>query len=208
MTASWTGGAQSHFVEISGPGFVCTAGAGEGNFTLPAAVLANLPAQGTLNVGGVSQAVFTAPGLDAATVRYTQGSARTVNFGDPPFAATPVLLLNGRRILAEVAANDAERDRGLMQRAELPSDRGMLFVFDGPDFVPFWMYQTLIPLDIIWMDQNRRIVFISANTPPCASADPRLCPIYGGKESSQYVLEIGGGLAAPYGLRVGDRIDW
>ena len=95
-----------------------------------------------------------------------------------------------------------------MLRPELAADRGMLFLYNRPDFLSFWMFRTLIPLDIIWMNQDRRIVFISANTPPCPSSNPDNCPLYGGKELSQFVLEIGSGRAAELGLRPGDRLTW
>ncbi|MBI3667100.1 MAG: DUF192 domain-containing protein [Acidobacteria bacterium] len=209
LTLSWSGGdAQPGFVEISEPNFVCTAAAAPGSFTVPPGVLANLPAQFTMSLGAVSETAFTAPGLDAATLSYTHSVARTVDLGEPPLAASPVFLPDGQRILAELAVTVPEQDRGLMLRTGLDPDRGMLFLFDHPDVLLFWMYQTLIPLDIIWMDQDHRIVFISANTPPCTSRDSRICPNYGPTTLTQYVLEIGSGQAARYGLRVGDRLDW
>jgi hypothetical protein len=107
-----------------------------------------------------------------------------------------------------LALTGAEQQRGLMQRTELSAGRGMLFLFDRSQTLGFWMFGTLIPLDIIWTDPSRRIVFISANTPPCRSADPAGCPVYGPAGPAQFVLEIGGGEAARLGLRLGDRLDW
>ena len=185
----WTGGdAQNGFVVVSGPGLLCTAAVVPGSLTLPAAALANLPAQGMLSVGGVSRALFTAPGLDQGALSYTHWTSRVVNFGEPPLPSSPVMLPNGQRILAELATTNAEQERGLMQRTEIGPDRGMLFLFDRRDFRAFWMYRTLIPLDILWMDQDRRIVFISANTSPCPPEQGQNCPLYGGRELSQYVL--------------------
>lgn len=209
LTLSWTGGdAQNEFAVISGPGFFCTAGLDAGSFALPAPVLANAPAQAMVSLGAVTQTFFASPGLDQAVFRYTQWAARAIAFGQPPLPSSPVLLPNGRRILAELAVTSAEQERGLMQRASLAPDRGMLFLFNQPDYLEFWMYQTLIPLDILWLDQNRRIVFIAANTPPCASANSANCPTYGGRQLAQYVLEIGAGRAAQYGLQTGDQLDW
>jgi uncharacterized membrane protein (UPF0127 family) len=68
------------------------------------------------------------------------------------------------------------------------------------------MYQVRIPLDIIWMDHDRRIVEISANTPACLSRSAHECPSYGGHEKARYVLELAGGGAALYGLKVGDTL--
>ena len=68
------------------------------------------------------------------------------------------------------------------------------------------MFQTLIPLDIIWMDQQGVVVEISADTPPCGSTNANDCPNYGGEAASQYVLELAAGQAAAHRLKVGDRI--
>ncbi len=69
------------------------------------------------------------------------------------------------------------------------------------------MYQVRIPLDMIWMDSDHRIVEISADTPPCNTARD-LCPTYGGHARAQFVLELAGGMAAKYGLKTGDRIEF
>ncbi len=68
----------------------------------------------------------------------------------------------------------------------------------------FWN-RLWLTLDIVWLDGNRRIVEISANTPPCQSQASK-CPQYGGKEMSQYVLELAGGVAAQHGLQLGDQL--
>ncbi len=116
-----------------------------------------------------------------------------------------VTLPNGKEIRAEVMTDRTDMMRGMMFRDSLAPDRGMLFIHDRPDRHTYWMYQVRIPLDIVWMDGNRRIVEISANTPPCKSQASK-CPQYGGKEMSQYVLELAGSVAAQHGLRLGDRL--
>jgi len=118
----------------------------------------------------------------------------------------PVTLPNGKAIRAELATEPADQQRGLMFRTSLAADRGMLFAFPEPANHPFWMFQTLIPLDIIWMDAERRIVFISANTPPCPPEKGQNCPNYGGEQAAQFVLELAAGSAAAHGLKVGDRL--
>ena len=117
-----------------------------------------------------------------------------------------ITLPDGATIRAEVANTAAEQQRGLMFRRELAPDHGMLFNFTTYEERPFWMFQTLIPLDIIWMDPQGVIVEISANTPPCESTNPAGCPNYGGSVKSQLVLELAGGQAAAHQLKVGDRI--
>ena len=82
----------------------------------------------------------------------------------------------------------------------------MLFVFADMQPRSFYMYQTLIPLDILWLNADRRIAYISADTPPCPSKNAAACPNYGEGVPAQYVLELGGGQAAAQGLQVGDRL--
>jgi uncharacterized membrane protein (UPF0127 family) len=81
----------------------------------------------------------------------------------------------------------------------------MLFLFESAGLYRFWMLNTIIPLDIIWLDSDRRVLFISANTPPCQA---QACPTYGPDTPSRYVLELGAGEAARRGLRLGDRLAW
>jgi uncharacterized protein len=96
--------------------------------------------------------------------------------------------------------------RGLMYRTSLAPDHGMMFFYPRPDHYQTVMFNVLIPLDIIWMDSHRDIIDITANAPPCKIQASK-CPKYGGK-LSLFALEIGGGMAAKYGLQVGQRIQW
>jgi uncharacterized membrane protein (UPF0127 family) len=100
----------------------------------------------------------------------------------------------------EVVRTPEEQAQGLMFRESLPPRHGMFFPFPGPGVHSFWMKNTMIPLDIVWLDRDGRVLFVSANTPPCR-ADP--CPSYGPDAPAAYVLEIAGGLAAKEGVRVG-----
>ncbi len=118
----------------------------------------------------------------------------------------PVTLPNGKVIRAELATEPADQQRGLMYRTQLARDRGMLFIFPQPGRHPFWMYHTLIPLDILWLDAGRRIVFLSPNTPPCPSEKPEDCPNYGGDHPARFILELAAGAAASNGLKVGDTL--
>jgi hypothetical protein len=121
------------------------------------------------------------------------------------YQARIVTLPNGREVRAESMLTPADTQRGMMFRSSLAPDRGMLFFHTRPAKVKYWMFQCLIPLDIVWMDGDRRIVEISANTPPCP-AGVQQCPTYGGHYNSLYVLELAGGMAAKYGLKVGDTL--
>ena len=112
-----------------------------------------------------------------------------------------VILPDGFAVQTEIAADDATREQGLMYRDQLADDRGMIFVFATPGLYPFWMKNTLIPLDMIWIDRDRKIVFVASNVPPC-KADP--CPNYGpGNAAGLYVLETAAGVAAKHGANPG-----
>ena len=115
---------------------------------------------------------------------------------------------DGATIRAEVAMNILDQARGLMFREELLPGAGMLFVFLEEGERSFWMHRTKIPLDIIWLNANREIVEISADTPPCPSETRDDCPNYGGHAPAQFVLEIAAGQAAAHGLKLGDRLQF
>jgi uncharacterized protein len=118
----------------------------------------------------------------------------------PRPADTLVMLPDGSTVHVELAKTEAERNFGLMERTSLPQGRGMLFIHDQPGHYGYWMYDCKIGLDIIWMDQNHRIVEISPNTPPCKGKS-NTCPSYGGKETSVYVLELPVGSIKAHQLR-------
>ena len=119
---------------------------------------------------------------------------------------TSVSFPNGARINAETMRTDIELLKGLMFRESLPAGRGMLFIHPEESIFHYWMYQTKIPLDIIWMDHDRRIVEMSLDTPPCTSKSAKECPNYGGNYKSKYVLEVNAGVAKKNGLQVGDTL--
>jgi uncharacterized membrane protein (UPF0127 family) len=100
----------------------------------------------------------------------------------------------------EVADEASERINGLMGREELDKDSGMLFVFDREEVQGFWMKNTLISLDIIWIDSNNRVVYIKNDALPCEDN----CEIYFSNESALYVFEINAGMAKEFGIDVGE----
>src|SRR5579862_3524290 len=123
------------------------------------------------------------------------------------FPTRPITLPGGQVIRVETMINSFQLLRGMMFRQSLAPDRGMLFVYPSPAPHGFWMYQTLIPLDIIWLDANHNIVEVVENAPPCKTQASK-CPTYGGQRLSTYVLEIGGGMSRKYGLQLGQKIQW
>ncbi len=102
----------------------------------------------------------------------------------------------------EVAGTGAEQARGLMFRASMGDDEGMIFPMSPPRMASFWMRNTVIPLDIIFVGPDRRIINIAASAVPY-SEDLRqsLTP-------AAAVLELNGGRAAQLGIGPGDRVDW
>ncbi|MEA2325265.1 MAG: uncharacterized protein QOE68_224 [Thermoanaerobaculia bacterium] len=116
-------------------------------------------------------------------------------------AATRIILPDHSAVIVEVASDDPTREQGLMYRDHMAEDRGMIFLFPQAGEYPFWMKNTLIPLDMIWMDADHRIVHIAHDVQPC-KADP--CPNYPPNAKASSVLELATGVAAKHHLRDGD----
>lgn len=104
------------------------------------------------------------------------------------------------RFRVEVADDEQERAIGLMNREQMPAAAGMLFVYDHPQRVSFWMENTLIPLDMVFLDASGTVARVHENAVPLDRT-----PIPGGTDI-QYVLEINGGLAAQIGIAEGDEL--
>ena len=182
---------------------ICTVDLAAGSFTVGPESLALLDGEATWSFGPMAYAPIGASA--GGLVVYTDLVAQTFKLGSR-LPASPVILPNGDRVLAELATTEVDRQRGLMHRAALAPDRGMLFFFPTPGIHGFWMSQTLIPLDILWLDAERRVVSISAETPPCPSGGS--CPIYSPSAPAQFVLELASGEAARRNLQLGDQLDW
>ncbi len=102
----------------------------------------------------------------------------------------------------EMARSVEQKRRGLMFRTSLAADAGMMFDFQTPQLIAMWMKNTLIPLDMLFIDDRGRIVFIAENTTP-ESLDTIAPP-----SPARAVLEVAGGTAARLKLAVGDRVRW
>ncbi|HUD70903.1 MAG TPA: DUF192 domain-containing protein [Dongiaceae bacterium] len=109
----------------------------------------------------------------------------------------------GRVIAAEIADTREREMYGYMYRPEVPEDEGMVFVYPESGWHSFWMKNTLVPLDILWLDETFRILHMETPAPPC-KADP--CPSFGPMRASRYVVETRAGTAAREGLKIGDRL--
>ncbi len=137
--------------------------------------------------------------LFVASLLMLGGHACAASTETAPISVT----LHGQRFSVELATHEAAREHGLMMRTSLAADHGMLFVF--PDTAPrgFWMKNTLIPLDILYFDAQRKLVSAQLDVPPC-KADP--CPIYPSTGPARYVLELSAGTARRIGVRDGDTL--
>jgi len=105
-------------------------------------------------------------------------------------------------VKVELARTDPERMRGLMYRRELAPSSGMLFVFEGPEIRRFWMRNTYIPLDIIFLNERKVVVGIEENTIPLDETSR------GPDQLAQYVVEVAGGESRRHGLTVGSRAEF
>ncbi|OGI79488.1 hypothetical protein A3F19_02095 [Candidatus Nomurabacteria bacterium RIFCSPHIGHO2_12_FULL_37_29] len=109
----------------------------------------------------------------------------------------------GQNIRVNLATTDAAREQGLSGRENLKEDEGMLFVFDYPDKYSFWMKDMNFPIDMIWIGENKEIIYIKKNARPESFPES-----YGPTADSKYVLEIVSGLSSKNNLKEGDKVEF
>lgn len=119
-------------------------------------------------------------------------------------ARQPWVELGNQRYAIEIADDDAERARGLMFRDALPTGHGMLFIHDAEEPQAYWMKNTKIPLDILYFDDERKLVAQQRDVPPCSLGDG--CPSYPSDAPARYVLELNAGEAARLQLKDGAEL--
>lgn len=141
---------------------------------------------------------------DAGTKAPAQAAASAVHPVSGLQVAPVTITSGGKRLVfrSEIARTSAEQAKGLMFRTALGDDEAMIFLRNPPDRAAFWMRNTVIPLDIIFVGLDRRIMNIAANAvpydeTPLPAAGPTLA-----------VFEINGGLAARLGIQPGDKVEW
>jgi hypothetical protein len=143
--------------------------------------------------------------LAVPACRNGQPAGGAAGSASPATASVVVLHGAGGRSIpfqVELARTEAERNRGLMYRSSLAADAGMLFLFEKPSALTFWMKNTLIPLDMIFIGGDRRIVGIVENAEPQTLTSRRVDGL------AQYVLEINGGFCARLGVTAGSEVDF
>lgn len=109
----------------------------------------------------------------------------------------------------ELAQTQEQREKGLMYRTKLDKNQAMLFIFPKTYAWPFWMKNTLIPLDIIWLDQDQKIVYLLKNLKPCPKGSS-YCPSYFPPNTikSKYVLELNAGQIDAIGLKLDEHLNF
>lgn len=107
-----------------------------------------------------------------------------------------------KNIAIEIADNDKERNQGMMYRSQMPDTAGMLFIYEQPREQSFWMKDTPLSLDILYVDANGEIVTLYKNTTPYSE---KSIPSY---KKAQYVVEVVGGFTDRYEISVGDKIGY
>jgi len=128
------------------------------------------------------------PGVD--TTALPSSGIKVVNIGDTS-------------VRVDLALTPEEKARGLSGRETLAEDQGMLFVFDYTTRHPFWMKDMLIPIDMIWIDENGVVVYMAENALP--ESYPAL---FGTNVESKYVLEVVSGFAKRHGVITGSKVEF
>lgn len=156
-----------------------------------------------LILGAAAIAVACAP--QQATSREPAAASEAATHPVSGLEVIPLSVTTGdarHEFRVEVAASKAEQSRGLMFRTELGPDEGMVFPYQAPQQLGFWMKNTPLPLDIIFIGEDGRIVNIAAQTTPYSTES-----VYSDGPALA-VLEIPGGRAAELGIEPGDRVEW
>lgn len=117
----------------------------------------------------------------------------------------PNILIDGHIFSLLLAKSEAEKEKGLSDRASVDMNTGMLFIFDKEGNYDFWMKRMRFPLDIIWMNKNK-IVTIAEDLQPATSSDDTEIPRFKSVVPADTVLEINSGLSKKYNFKVGDSV--
>ncbi len=116
--------------------------------------------------------------------------------------------INGSEYELEIADTVALRTKGLMYREQMDVNKGMLFVFEKENIYPFWMKNTYIPLDIIWLNKNKEVVFIGEDVKPCTSKTGLKCDTVIPNAKAAYVVELNSGQTKEMDLQLTDKFEF
>ena len=118
---------------------------------------------------------------------------------------TALVTVGGVNLITSLSTTPDAQSKGLAIRDSLNENEGMLFIFETPQKYSFWMKDMKFPIDIIWINQDGKIVHIEKNLPPCVFLLP--CPSYAPNDDSLYVLEVVSNFTNKFDINVGDPVD-
>jgi uncharacterized protein len=121
-----------------------------------------------------------------------------------PLSKKEVLIKN-KKFTLEIAKTISQKAKGLSNRTSLCNNCGMIFVYNSEGFYPFWMKDTLIPLDMIWINNNNEIVSIYTAIPEINKPLTQLT-IYRNDKPAKNIIELNAGEANKLGLKIGEKI--
>jgi len=139
-----------------------------------------------------------------STVSFSKNVTDNSTISEPSFKKEGQLtfLKNQEKLTIEIADNEAETMQGLMYRRTMPDSCGMVFIFADSQPRSFWMKNTYLPLDILYLDDSKKIVTIQANRTPFSEEE---IPSF---EDAKYVLEVNAGYCKRKGIEKGDVVNW
>jgi len=106
----------------------------------------------------------------------------------------------------EIATTPEELTQGLQKRVSLAEHGGMLFTFPESGVYRFWMKDTLFALDMVWLDENKKVIYIEKNVLPCEGQS--WCPVYGPNKEARHVLEVSAGLSKEFNIQIDDQAEF
>jgi uncharacterized membrane protein (UPF0127 family) len=130
--------------------------------------------------------------LYAQPQSYTQLPTEQIEFG-------------GITLTVELATTPAQQGQGLSDRDSMSANHGMLFVFTQEGEWSFWMHEMRFPLDIIWFNSARQVIFIEQGLPPCTQSS---CPVYTPPANALYVLEVNAGFVSAHDVTLGESFSF
>ena len=155
-------------------------------------------------IAGISLFVVMRPGY-LLTIGAAEKSAGEIKAEAQEYQG-PRAIIGAETIPVEVMRTKEEVARGLSGRAALTKGTGMLFLFEASGIYRFWMKDMKFPIDIIWLDKEKRVVHIVPRAPPLQEGNPPV--FYASEKPAQYVLEVNAGDAARFRITLGMRVDF
>ncbi len=146
--------------------------------------------------GGAAQAVPSTSGPERSAAPLVASAKHSPEVVLSPAGQEPT------HVRVEVVSRDADRERGLMFRKQLDQDAGMLFLFERPQQLTFWMHNTYLPLDMIFITSDMSVLGVVENATPETDAPRRVTG------DSQYVLEVNAGFCRRHGIEQGARVSF